>query len=265
MKTKSSPKKAQQKKAAAPVASVVASQSPEIPPGLEFLAELKNLTPVEQMAMALPKFAEAQKTENATEATESFAGVFWGLGLDFGVTLPEWVKTASEKAFQALGFGFVRDVQSGQPAALGKLVELANLSPKSDNPSLLENACGKLIQFIKTESGNLSADENGQYADGRKAVPKIIEKAKNPSERAMAFLAIAGAWREVEKLGSRTKTYKWLKLHKLISPTTEWDEVKRWLAEINLPKGKAGRPKNKIRTSAKSKNPIFQKKSKSSL
>ena len=249
----------------APATNAIASESEQFPPGLEVLAQMKDLSPLQQMAAVFPKFAATQKTEKAKEAAEMFAGFFWGMGIDLGVPLPEWAKAASEKAVQALGFGFIRDLQSGQPAAFGKLVEIANLSPKNDNQTPLENTCWNLIQLIKTESGNLPGEEFGQYADGRKAAPKIIEKIKNPKgkERVLALGTIASSWREVEKLGSRTKTYKWLKACRtpqgelLLSPYTEWDEVKGWLAEINLPKGKAGRPTNKIRTPAKPANPVF--------
>jgi hypothetical protein len=50
----------------------------------------------------------------------------------------------------------------------------------------------------------------------------------------------------------------------IVSPNTEWDEVRRWLDEINLPKGKAGAPR-KIGAVAKSENPESTTKKKSSL
>jgi hypothetical protein len=150
------------------------------------------------------------------------------------------------------------------------LVELANLTPKNTNASPIENAAYKAAEFMQTQAGHLPAEDLKNYAHGRLAAPKIIAKAENPTERANALLTIAAFWREIEKLGSRMKTYKWLKEHKtpqgekLLSPYTEWDEVKDWLAEIDLPKGKAGRPR-KIGTPPKSEKPVFPKNTKSCL
>jgi len=71
-----------------------------------------------------------------------------------------------------------------------------------------------------------------------------IEKFKNPSERLIVFLIVAAAWRDIEKLGSDAKTHQWLLEHKVISPKTDRAETSRFFREINLPKGKSGRPKN---------------------
>ena len=224
------------------------------------------------MSALMPKFAEALKTSDGEQVKEAFAGVFWGMGVDMGMPLPDWAKAASEKAWQAMGMDFLPHLAT-DPAAAGKLVELANSTPQKDNPTPHEQAVNNLVGLIKTESGNLSADEQGRYVKGRKAVPKIIEKLeeKATNDRVLAFLCIASQWREVEKLGSRNKTCHWLKEqrtpegHLILSQRTDWPEVKDWLAEINLPKGQAGRPKKEIRTPVKSQNPVSSKKQKSSL
>jgi hypothetical protein len=225
---------------------------------LEWLAKASNLPPLEQLALCSPKFAETLKSEKAIEAIESSAGLFAGFGIDLGVPLPDWVKAASERGIQGLGCDFLSEVKNAEPVALGTLVELAGLFPKDEHPTSPEAAFHQVVHYIKTESGHLPRDEFKSFAAGRSAAPKKFEKLKSPTERTIAFLVIAVAWREVEKLGSRTKTYKWLKEQKIISPYTEWDEVKNWLKEINLPKGKAGAPR-KIGGAAKAKIPVFSK------
>lgn len=244
----------------------------QVPPGLELFAQMQHLSPTEIVASQSPKFAEALKTSDGEKTKEACAGLFWGMGVDMGVPLPDWAKAASEKAWQAMGLDFLRHLAT-DPAAAGKLVELANLTPQKDNATPLEQAANNLVGHIKIESGNLTADEQEKYVKGRKAAPKIIEKLeeKATNERVQAFLCIASQWREVEKLGSRNKTFYWLmgqrtpQGHLIFSPRTDWAEVKDWLAEINLPKGRAGRPKKEIRTLAKSENPVSSKKRKSSL
>lgn len=247
------------------MASAAADQKPEISLDLAFFDKFKDLSPVQRIALVSPKLADVLKTDKATEAIEACAGLFWGAGLDLGVPLPQWVKTASERAWQAFGFDFIHEIKDMKPEAIGKFIELMSWIQTKDAAitTAQQEAC-KLIQLIKGEAGNLPAEEEKQFAEGRMAVPKIIEKAKNPSERAIVFQAIAFAWREVEKLGSRTKTYRWLKDQRLISPSTEWDEVRRWLAEIELPKGKAGAPK-KIGAPAKVESPVSSHKPKSGL
>ena len=262
MKTDSSRRKRQRKNPPLPVTNAPQIQNQEVPPGLELFAQMQHLSPTEQMAATSPKFADALKASDGEQTKEAFAGVFWGMGIDMGVPLPDWAKAASKIAWQSMGMDFLSHLAT-DPAAAGKLVELANLSPQKNNPTPIERAVVNLIGYIKTESGNLSADDQEKYVKGRKAVPKIIERLeeKASNERVLALLCIASLWREVEKLGSRNKTYQWLKKQKtpqgelLISPHTEWDEVRRWLDEINLPKGKAGAPR-KIGAAAKSENPV---------
>jgi len=221
----------------------VASRVETAPPDLKILGQIQNLTPLQVIALLMPKFAEDLKTEKATEASETMAGFFWGAGLDLGVTLPDWVKAASEKFWKGIGLDFLGELKNANPNAIGKFTEFVNMSPKKEAPSPLDEDLQKIGEYIKTESGHLPIDDLKQFVEGRISAPKIIEKAKNPSERYLAFLNIACEWRAVEKLGSRTKTYQWLKEKRVISPLTEWGEVKNWLTEINLPKGKAGAPK----------------------
>ncbi len=268
MKVVSTRKKSQGKKSFAPAADAIQIQNQEVPPDLEIFQQMQHLSPVELMKITLPEIAEALDSEPKKGA---YAGVFWGLGLDMGVPLPDFAKLASERAWQAMKLDFLPSLTT-DPGAAGKLVELANLAPQIGNPKPMDQAMNNLIGYIKTESGNLSVEEQEKYVMGRKAAQKIIksldEKATN--ERVLALFCIARNWREVEQLGSRNKTFKWLKEQKtphgrlLLSPRTGWDEVKDWLAEINLPKGKPGAPK-KIRTPAKSENPVSSKKRKSGL
>ena len=242
MKNNSAKKNSGKTNSPAPV-DTVTSRVETPPPELKILAQMKNLTPLQQVALLMPKFDEDLKSEKATEASETMAGFLWGIGLDLGVMLPEWVKAASEKFWKGLGLDFLGELKTPTPNAIGKIMEFMSLGTNNEIPSPLNEDFQKIGEYIKTESGHLPIDELKQFVDGRISAPKIIEKAKNPSERHLAFLNIACDWRAVEKLGSRTKTYQWLKEKKVISPLTEWGEVKNWLTEINLPKGKAGAPK----------------------
>jgi len=218
------------------------------PPGMEFLDQFKDKSPVQIISQLLPKFADALKTDQAQNAIDAFAGLLWGLGLDLGASLPEWVKSASEKFWQFSGMNFLKNLENNKPADFGSLLELINLQPINKNlPPEQAQVIDNIGHLIKSESANLSAVELKQFADARVAAPKIINKLKNPTDRTMIFIIIACAWREIEKLGSHAKTHQWLLDHKIISSNTDRAETAKFFREINLPKGKAGRPK-KLRT-----------------
>ena len=226
-----------------PMASAASDQTHKIPLDLAFFDKFKDLSPVQRIALFSPQLADVLKTDKATEATEACAGLLSGASLDLGVPLPQWVKATSEKGWQAFGFGFIREIKDVKPEAIGKFVELiTSMQTINGVAAAAQHEIHKLVQFIKGDAGNLPAEEEKQFAEGRMAVPKIIEKAKNPSERAIVFLAIACAWRQVEKLGSHAKTHKWLADNKFISPNTDRAETAKWFREIGLPKGKSGRP-----------------------
>ena len=76
-----------------PAQAPEAGQNDVIPPGLEYFTQLKNKTHTQQLATVLPKFADAL-ARGDIEYIEGTASVFYGLGIDLGVTMPEWVKAA---------------------------------------------------------------------------------------------------------------------------------------------------------------------------
>jgi hypothetical protein len=215
----------------------------EFPPGLELLGQLEKLSPMQALTMAHPEVAEICNSQNPEAATALFAGLFSGVGINLGVSIPEWAKKASQKGWQAWGIDFFKELQTPTPDSVGKLVELANIIQQSAAPNLGEQILVTLSNYIKSNIGELSAEELKKYAEGRLATPKMVEKAKNPSERALVFMSIAVHWQEVEKLGSHAKTHQWLLDNRIISPLTDRAETSKFFREIDLPKGKAGRPK----------------------
>ncbi|MDR3457547.1 MAG: hypothetical protein P4N60_08885 [Verrucomicrobiae bacterium] len=221
-----------------------------IPPGFEFFGQFEGKSAVEIISLIFPKFAEAIKSDESENVIGAFAGLFWGAGLDLGASLPEFAKKASEKYWQSSGLDFLINLEKLQSADLGNFVEFMNLMPISGNDLSPETtpAIKNVVQSIKMESANLSADELKKYADARVATPNKIEKLKNPSERLLVFLIIACAWRQIAALGSQAKTHQWLLDHKIISPNTDRGETSRFFREIGLPTGKSGRPKKNTDT-----------------
>lgn len=204
--------------------------------------------------------------ESSPAARAALAAMFSGSGIDFGVTVPEWAKQTAKLYYTLRQWTqFQKPLTNLSPNEAGKFVGSWEISPKAENErpevTMMIDAYCKAMRQAATDA---TPDDCIAFHKGRKAAQEMADKAKDPSERTTALYAIMMNWPEIEKLGSRMKTYKWLKDKRLISPGTDWDEVKDWLAEINLPKGKAGAPR-KIGGSTKSKNPVFPKKSESGL
>lgn len=244
MKNNPSKKKAARKVKVAPIENTVAAHVEGIQQALEFFAKFKGVSPKELLAALFELFP--------AEEREGFAGFAWGTGLNFGVPLPDWAKLASEKAWRSVGVDVPHDFNGVRPETSGKVTEFIDLS-FAENPPVLHKQDIRIakivINFAKWKSANLTAEDQSRYVKGRQAAPKILRNMKFPTEREQVFFEIASRWREVEKLGSRLKVFHWLKEQrgpktgKLLLERTGWDEVKRWLAEINMPKGKPGRPK----------------------
>jgi len=204
--------------------------------------------------------------ESSPAARAALAALFSGSGIDFGVIVPEWAKQAAKHYLASRQWTqFQKPLTNLTPNEAGKFVGLWELSPKAKNePPEITMMIEAYCKAMKEATTDADPDDCIAFHTGRKDAQKIIEKAGDASERSTAFGSITNNWPKIEKLGSRIKTYKWLKDNSVISAYTEWDEVKKWLAEINLPKGKAGAPR-KIGASAKSENPVFPLKSKSGL
>ena len=183
-------------------------QGQEIPPGLEYFAEMKGKTHAEQFAEANPKFAMAVKNKD-TEKLAGFAGTFSGLGLDLGVPVPEWAKAASKEFWKGMGFDFLTVFKS-HIWQIGKLVGLVDHAHKNDKPSKPEQAAFAFAQHTKAEVVNASPDELLEFAKARKDSAKIFEKAQGMSQRTIIFGIIAAGWREVEKFESSKDFYYWL-------------------------------------------------------
>jgi hypothetical protein len=178
------------------------SEEEQMPPGLEFISELKDQTPLQQLAACYPKFAEALKTSEAQQATEGFAGWYWGAGFDLGVALPEWVKAASTMYWQAAGLDF-NELKNGSSKEIGKLVGIAENMPETGAPSKIIQTGQSLIKKIKAESGELSATELKKYADARANALKIIQRLAEPPQRVKVLLTIACTWRQIENMETK--------------------------------------------------------------
>ncbi len=216
-----------------------------MPPGLEYISELKDQTPLQQLAACYPKFAEALKTSEAQQATECFAGWYWGAGFDLGVVLPEWVKTASGKYWEAAGLDF-KELKNGSSKEVGKLVGIAENLPKIDVPSKMSQTGESLVKLIKAETGELSATELKKYADARANALKTIHRIAEPPQRVKVLLTIACAWRQVEKMESAGELHRWLVEHKLIANATDPAETRAICRTIGFkPRKSAGRPPKK--------------------
>ena len=191
-----------------PAQAPEAGQNDVIPPGLEYFTQLKNKTHTQQLATVLPKFADAL-ARGDIEYIEGTASVFYGLGIDLGVTMPEWVKAASRKFWEGMGFEFV-SIFKGDASQIGKLVGLIDHVPRNENPSESDQAFQTLAQLAKIEAANLPANEHLEFAKGRVEAPKIIEKWSQPNQRTIIYGIIAAGRREVEKFESTEDLYLWL-------------------------------------------------------
>jgi hypothetical protein len=78
----------------------------KIPPGMKFIAELKNKTHTQMLANVFPAFADAMARGDIKQI-EGTAGLFSGFGLDLGVAVPKWAKAASMKFWDGIGFNFL--------------------------------------------------------------------------------------------------------------------------------------------------------------
>lgn len=85
----------------------VASSQDEIPPELEIFKQMENMSILDILAMASPEIEKALKSPHSEKTIAALAGLFSGFGIEMGVTVPEWAKIASQKAFQAFGIDFI--------------------------------------------------------------------------------------------------------------------------------------------------------------
>ena len=94
MKTKLFPEKIQTQNAPVLMPNTEVSQGEAVPPGLEYLAKLKEGGARGYVLMLFPKLQTAPP-EIFNQALEAVAGMLSGISiLDFGVQVPEWVKAA---------------------------------------------------------------------------------------------------------------------------------------------------------------------------
>ena len=244
MKIKTSPKIKTSKIVKTPNAA--ACQGEVIPPGLEFFAEMKSKSPMEQIAAVMPIFASNLAADDSLKM-DKMAALLSGIELDLGVPIPFWAKTASKKFWEATGFDFLANLQdkNGELSLsdIGKTVELMELMPKTISPTKPEQAMQALVKYVKADALNLPAVKNMEFASGRMNVVKKIERGNNLTQRAKIYIMIAITWREIENFKSAGQLHNWLLKNGIIVPSTDPAETRKVCRLIGLKlREKAGRP-----------------------
>ncbi len=215
----------------------------DAPSVLEFLARLNDKTPREIAVALIPALADKPKLE-------AMAGLLFGGGIDLGVALPDWVKVASKRSWNALGlecFAVAMTENSApDPAVIGKMAGLLELIQRPGNAPDSIKALWPYLQaysrLIKQKSAEDPFERASKFFDAGADAKKTLARMEGLSQRARVFFAIALAWREIDKFKSAGELHRWFMREKIIVPGTDAAEIRRACRVIGLSfPGKPGR------------------------
>jgi hypothetical protein len=241
-----SEKTATQKIEQEPTAIIVAAARDEIPPGLGGLAHLHQLrihNPKQFVIKLFPKLEKATD-EEVDQFIEAFTGIFSGIpGFNLGVQVPDWVVQSSKKYFEGLGLDFAK-INADDIMENGKLLGLMETVLVGESLPELKEAATDFVPYVKAEAAKASPKDAVKFFTGVESAEKTTAKMKQPTQRAIVFLMIAAAWREVEKFNSAGELHRWLdEKGVFLSNKTEPAETRKICRLIGLQlRNKTGRP-----------------------
>ncbi len=217
-----------------------------IPPGLEFLADVKTLTDV--LKILSPK---------ATNL-DGFAAIFSGIHCDMGIPIPTWATLAAKIFWKAVGLDLTSNLEDENPSDVGKwvgFVEEASASDVKDKTLNSVNVKKAITYFCATEkskAANSSPEISKQFFDERVNGKKCVEKSSFLPQRPIVYFFIATQWREIETFNSSGELHRSLLNLKIILPMTDAAETRKVCRSVGLKfASKAGRP-------LKKNNPVTQ-------
>ncbi len=137
------------------------------------------------------------------------AGLISGSGQKTKTRIPKWAKAASSKAIDALGLGFLKNIDRDYIKGLGTIVEFSKTFPAEQlkNPQF---PISEFIEFVKQLANHATPLEAQQFADGRVEASKIDAKMSALQQRGKIYLMIAVGWPKVSKLKSTAELLQWL-------------------------------------------------------
>ena len=227
-----------------PLASSAATIPVEVvPPGLEYFAELKNSTPRKYFEEIIPELKNAGE-EQANQLIEALAGALSGFSnFDFGVQVPEWVKTASKKVLELLGIDFNK-IESFDVAEIGKIIGLMESSFKDETPQRFQEASANLSKMSRAEAATLNAKEAREFFTELEKGQKIPNKIEYIPKRIKVIAIISMAWRRVETFENAGQLHRWLlEINAFDGSITDSAETRKICRIIGLKYNtKAGKP-----------------------
>lgn len=170
------------------------------------------------------------------------------MGIDLGITIPDWAKKASTKAMEAFGLDFIAMLETGQRANVGKVTGLVEIMPPPKNAMPVAEELKKLgsdfCQFAKTEAANAPAEESKEFFDGRANARKVIERISGSAQRTKVYLLISVAWQLIAEFSSAAELHQWLISENAILPDTDPADTRKVCRSIGLKfPSKPGRPR----------------------
>lgn len=224
----------------APVESLevmpVSTDQEGLPPELKFLERFAGKTPAQGVLGYFPNITD--------KGVKCFAGGLSGLGVDFGIEIPDWTKNASRKAFQAAGLDFIPNINGGFDVDLGKLSGLMEKIVKAGFSEQL-SPYKALYELMNAEAAKLSPAQAKAFFDGRAESEVIESKCLNLQQRAKICLMISFLWFEVVNLKSTTELFEWLISQNtpdlvVLIPDTDSREIRDICSSIGLHFGNPG-------------------------
>jgi len=190
---------------------------------------------------------------------EAIMGHLSGLGLDFGVPIPQWAKAASNQFWQ---YYFRKkkplDVTNSieDKGAMASFMEdvIKEVSAKEPVPhpvdAMIRNIGSEMISAMEKDAREKNRQDTANFYIGRIRGGEAYENIKNPEylkmlKRAPIYLSLCMCWQEFQKFESKAEAERWLRKHKIISQDVNSREVMAVFSIVHFnPRGRPGRPKN---------------------
>jgi hypothetical protein len=235
-----------------PIGTIAPGIAIDIAKGIE---QFEGKTPVEVARMFAPNIE-----------TKFLAGLLIGLGLDLGIPLPDWAKSASVqfwKYFVGMGLDPLNSPKDAG-VLIGLIEGIAKQHPPeqstNEHENWIKNILPMLFEATNKEVQNLSVEATASFYSGRAKSGKIVQKLTNPDylkmlKRAPIYLAVALLWEQFQLFKSQAEAERWLRAEKVIDDNVDTREVRAAFTIIGLKYRGPGRPKkseNGLATSEKS-------------
>jgi hypothetical protein len=222
-----------------PTGTIVPGPTIDVTVGLE---QFEGKTPTEVIKMLFPNLKN-----------ELLAGLLFGFGLDLGIPLPDWAKSASVqfwKYFVGTGFHPLRSSKD-TGVLIGLMEGIAKHRPfdqSNQYETWIKNLLPMFFEAANKQVQNLSVEEAAKFYSGRARSGKVVEKVTNPSylkmlKRAPIYWAVALRWEQFQFFTSQAEAERWLRAEKVIGEAIDTREVRAAFTVIGLRYRGPGRPK----------------------